>query len=158
MTQHEIIRGRLKYSRAWLNSVLPRLTEEMLPWAPTEGMKSVSEQLLEIIGVEAQLVPALTTGTLLTDEEIDIIADGKTSLDGLLEALTSVRNKTLECLDSLTEDELVADVTLPQWYGAYWPKPGPVAEHFRNVAEHEFYHVAQLISYRWAQGDNPYNW
>ena len=158
MNQHEIIAGRLEYSRAWLNSVLPRLTQEMLPWAPTEGMRTVAGQLVEIIWVEAQLVPALKGGKLLTDDELSAICSEGSGLDELLAALTTVRTQTLQHLNDLSEANLAANVMLPQWYGAYWPKPGPCGEHFRNIAEHEFYHVGQLMSYLWAKGDNPYEW
>ena len=130
----------------------------MLPWAQAEGMRTVAGQLVEILWVEAQLVPALKDGKLLTDDELSAIANEESDLDQLLDALKSVREQTLQYLNSLDEAELIADVTLPQWYGAYWPKSGPRAEHFRNVAEHEFYHVGQLMSYLWARGDNPYDW
>ena len=158
MTQHEIIKGRLDYARRWLTDVLPRLTPEMLSWAPTTGMRTVAGQLVEIIAVEAQLVPALKNGRLLTDDEISAIASEQSSLDALLIALTDVRKLTIECLEGLSEADLAAEVTLPQWYGAYWLRPGPCGEHFRNIAEHEFYHVGQLMSYLWAKGDNPYDW
>ena len=79
-------------------------------------------------------------------------------MDGLKRALVEVRGGTLAHLETLGEAELAEEVTLPQWYGAYWPKPCPRGEHFRNVAEHEFYHAGQLISYLWARGDDPYVW
>lgn len=158
MTQREIIKGRLDYARSWLNDVLPRLTPEMLMWAPGEGMRTISGQLLEIISVEAQFVPALKYGRPLTDEECLAIATEESGLEELLAALTDVRARTLEYLETLSEADLAAEVTLPQWYGAYWPKPCPRGEHFRNIAEHEFYHAGQLISYLWARGDDPYQW
>ena len=100
----------------------------------------------------------MKTGKTLTDVEISAIANEQSGLDELLNALIEVRRGTLECLEGLTEAELAADVTLPQWYGAYWLSPGPCGEHFRNIAEHEFYHAGQLMSYLWARGDNPYDW
>ena len=158
MTQQEIIRGRLDYAREWLDSVLPRLSEEMLPWAPKEGMRTVSGQLVEIIAVEAYLVPALKEGKKLSDDEIAALVGDEGSLEGLKKALTEVRARTLAYLETLSEAELAEEVSLPQWYGAYWPKSMPRGEHFRNVAEHEFYHAGQLISYLWARGDDPYKW
>jgi len=158
MTQKEIIKGRLKNARGWLNEVLPRLTPELLAWAPAEGVRTVAGQLVEIISVEAQLVPALKGGKLLTDEELAGIANEESSLEVLLAALRDVRERTLGCLEGLSEADLAADVTLPQWYGAFWLKSGPLGEHFRNIAEHEFYHAGQLITYLWVRGDNPYDW
>jgi uncharacterized damage-inducible protein DinB len=158
MTQGEIIRGRLKTARWWLDSVLTRLTPEMLGWAPKEGMRTISGQLVEIIEVEAQLVPVMVYGKTLSDEELAAIVGDPTSLEGLKNVLTEVRGRTLAHLDSLSEADLAEEVSLPQWYGAYWPKPGPLGEHFRNTAEHEFYHAGQLMSYLWAAGDNPFDW
>ncbi|HEY3779875.1 MAG TPA: DinB family protein [Fimbriimonadaceae bacterium] len=158
MTQKEIIKGRLDYVREWLNPILSRLTQEMLPWAPVDGMRTIAGQLVEIISVEAQLVPVLKGEQELSDEQIEAMIGDLNSLEALKGALTNVRAKTLAQLELLSETELTAEVSLPQWYGAYWPKSCPRGEHFRNIAEHEFYHVGQLNSYMWAKGDNPYDW
>ena len=158
MTQRDILRGRLAYARGWLDSVVPRLTPEMLAWAPGEGMRTISGQLVEIISVEASLVPVLRDGVEPSEDEIAAIIGDPTGLDGLKRALVEVRGGTLAHLETLGEAELAEEVILPQWYGAYWPKPCPRGEHFRNVAEHEFYHAGQLISYLWARGDDPYGW
>jgi uncharacterized damage-inducible protein DinB len=156
--QSEIIVGRLNYTRGWLESVLPRLTQEMLDWAPAEGMRTISGQFIEIISVEAPLVPALKENRQISDEEFDLILPDPKSLEGLKSSLIEVRGRTLAYLNSLSEDELIEEVSLPQWYGAYWPNPFARGEHFRNIAEHEFYHAGQLISYLWMRGDDPYQW
>lgn len=158
MTQREIIKGRLDYVRSWLDDVLPRLTPEMLAWAPGEGVRTIAGQLAEILSVEVQLVPVLKNGRELSDDEVAALISDWNSLEGLKTALVEVRARTLAHLETLSEAELAEEVTLPQWYGAYWPKPSPRGEHFRNVAEHEFYHVGQLISYLWMRGDDPYQW
>ena len=157
MTQKEIIKGRLGTSRWWLSEVLPRLSETLLAWAPAEGVRTVRGQLVEIISVEAQLVPALT-GEPLTDPALAEIDEETSSLEALVAALGVVRERTLACLDGLSEEELAAEVTVPQWYGAFWRTPMPCGEHFRNIAEHEFYHAGQLMTYLWVRGDNPYDW
>ena len=158
MTQRDIIVGRLKTSRWWLESALARVTPEMLSWAPKPGMRTVAGLLVEIIEVEAQLVPVLRTGKELSEGELGGIVGDQSNLDGLKAALASVRQGTLAYLETLDERDLAAEVSVPQWYGAYWPKLGPLGEHFRNTAEHEFYHAGQLITYLWASGDNPYDW
>jgi uncharacterized damage-inducible protein DinB len=121
-------------------------------------MRTVSGQLVEIIAVEAYLVPAMKEGRQLSDDEVAALVGDENSLVGLKKALAEVRARTLEYLETLSENELAEPVELPQWYGAYWPKGLPREEHFRNVAEHEFYHAGQLISYLWARGDDPYKW
>src|SRR4051794_14794997 len=119
MTQSEILKGRLDYSRSWLNSVLPRLSQEMLDWAPGKEMRTISGQLVEIIEVEAKLVPALISGEELSEEEVAVIVGDPSSFLGLKNSLTVVRERTLDFLATLSEAELAEEVTLPQWYGAY---------------------------------------
>ena len=73
--------------------------------------------------------------------------------------LNDVRQGTLAFLDSLTDDELSEEIASgDQYYGTLWLPTMPRAEFFLNVAEHEFYHVGQLISYLWASGNDPYQW
>ena len=130
-----------------------------MDWAPAEGLRTVAGQLVEIIAVEVPLVPRLKQGKILTDPEIDAIIGDQHSLENLLRGLVDVRQNTIEYLDSLTDEELSEEVPSGQaWFGTLWLPAMPRAEHFLNIAEHEFYHVGQLISYLWCRGDDPYKW
>ena len=130
-----------------------------MEWAPAEGMRTVAGQLVEIIAVEVPLVPRLKEGRQPTDPEVDAIIGDQHSLENLRRALIDVRQSTLEYLDSLTDDELSEEVRSGEaWFGTLWLPTMPRAEHFLNIAEHEFYHVGQLISYLWCHGDDPYKW
>jgi uncharacterized damage-inducible protein DinB len=158
-TRRDLVKARLGHTRRWLNSTLKRVTPDLLDWAPAEGMRTVGGQLVEIISVELSLVPHLKEGRQLSDPEIDAIIGDQQSLENLTGKLVEVRRGTLEYLDSLSEDELVEKVPSGDaWFGTLWLPSMPRAEHFLNIAEHEFYHVGQLISYLWARGDDPYKW
>ena len=117
-------------------------------------MRTIAGQLVEIISVEAPLVPYLKTGYLLTEAEVDGIVGNSHNLNHLLHALTEVRQSTLDYLNSLSDPELSEIVPSGDpWFGTLWLPAMPRAEHFLNIAEHEYYHVGQLISYLWCKGE-----
>ena len=159
MKQRDLIKARLAHVRSWLDHVLERVTPDLMNWAPAEGMRTVAGQLEEIISVELPLVPHLKEGRQLSDAEYIAIVGDQTNLENLRRVLIDVRRRTLEYLDALSDEELAEEVPSgEQWFGTMWLPTMPRAEHFLNIAEHEFYHVGQLISYLWARGDDPYKW
>ena len=154
LTPKDLITARLSNVRRWLDTVLRRLTPELLEWSPAPGMRTIAGQLVEIIAVEAPLVPYLKTGHLLTEAEIEAIVGDAQNLNNLLHVLTEVRQRTLDYLNSLTEEELSEIVPSGDaWFGTLWLPAMPRAEHFLNIAEHEYYHVGQLITYLWCKGE-----
>ena len=158
-TRKDLIQGRFAKIRRILDAIIERLTPDLVDWAPAEGMRTVSGQILEIASVEISLVPRLRDGKDLSDPEIEAIAGDCRTLEGLKRLLVDVRSETLGYLDSLSESELAEEVTYcGAWFGSYWRPTMPRAELFLNIAEHEYYHVGQLISYLWFRGDDPYKW
>ena len=159
LSRHDLLKGRFDHVRAFFNEILPRLTPELLDWAPAEGMRTVSGQLMEIIGVEMALVPRLKEGKEYSYNEIDEMIGDPNSLENLLNQLEETRRVTLEYLDSLSESDLEEEVASgKQWFGTFWKPVMPRAEHFLNISEHEFYHVGQLTVYLWMRGEDPYSW
>ena len=55
MDTKELLKARFNLVRRDLNRVLDRLTDELLQWAPREGMRTVGGQLFEIAGKEIEL-------------------------------------------------------------------------------------------------------
>lgn len=122
-------------------------------------MRTAAGQLVEIISVEVPLVPRLKEGRQPSDAEVDAVIGDQHSLENLLGRLVEVRQTTLDYLDSLSDEELSEEIPSGgAWFGTLWLPSMPRAEHFLNIAEHEFYHVGQLISYLWCRGDDPYAW
>lgn len=158
-SQRDLVKARLAHVRRWLDSTVNHVTPDQMDWSPANGMRTVGGQLAEILSVEIPLVPRLKEGRNISDPEADAIVGDWNSLDHLLKALVDTRRKTLEYLDSLSDEELAEEVPSGDpWFGTMWLPSMPRAEHFLNIAEHEFYHVGQLISYLWARGDDPYKW
>lgn len=158
-TRATLIKGRLAYIRRQLDTVLDKLTPDLLEWAPAAGMRTVSGQLVEIIGVELPLVAQLRDGKQISDADTDAIIGDAGSLDNLRIVLNSVHRETLDYLDSLSDGDLAEEVSYGGiWFGSFWQPQMPRAELFLNVAGNEYYHVGQLISYLWARGNDPYQW
>lgn len=154
-----LIRARLLHVRGWLDSTLERIPADLVDWAPAEGMGTIGGQLVEIAEIEIPLVPRLREGRHPGDDEIEAAIGDPHRLEGLKRVLADVRRETLGYLDSLSDEELSQEIpTVDRYYGTLWLPTMPRAEHFLNVAEHEFYHVGQPISYLWARGDDPYRW
>ena len=80
-------------------------------------------------------------------------------LDGLIDQLNATRNQTLTYLDSLAEADLSEPILVPQhWFESLGLGIVPRREMITSIALHEWYHTAQLVSYLWARGDDPYSW
>jgi len=158
-TRKALIKGRLAKVRRDLDQILDKISPDMLAWAPAEGMRTVSGQLAEIIVCELPLVSRLKEGKDISDAEADEIIGDAHSLDNLRSKLITVRQDTLDYLESLSEAELAEEVAYGgAWFGSFWKPELPRAELFLNISDHEYYHVGQLISYLWFRGDDPYKW
>ena len=158
-TRRALIAARLNHVRRWLDSTLEHVPADLIDWAPADGMRTVGGQLAEILSIEIPLVVHLKEARHPSDEELNAIIGDEHDLESLKKALVDVRQRTLHYLESLSDEELSQEVpTVEAFYGTMWLPSMPRAEHFLNVAEHEFYHVGQLITYLWARGDDPYKW
>jgi len=148
------LKARLSNVRSDLEEVLSRLDQDMMSWSPAPGMRTVSGQLVEIAITELQIVLQLQEGRWIPDEEAKQLVGDCDSLRNLAIKLASIRANTLAYLDSLSpsaleEQVMVRTQGLPS---------NPRSEVFRTIAQHEYYHVGQLVSYLWARGDDPYRW
>lgn len=154
-----LLKARFAWIRTNLDEIIDRITPEILDWAPAEGMRTVSGQLAEIAWAEIPLVPYLKDGVRMDEDAVDALIGDTGNLVNLRRCLNEVRGQTLGYLDSLTDAQLEEEIMLGRaWYGTFWPERVPRAEVFLNIAEHELYHVGQLVTYLWARGDDPYRW
>ena len=156
---HDLLKARLFLVRSDLDDAIGRLTPEMMPWAPSPGMRTISGQLLEIVGTEMQVLRMLKEGKTLSDEKVRQILGEYGSLTRLQRALADVRQETLEYIDSFSPEQLDEPVEVPtNWFESLGLPAVPRSEVIRSIAQHEWYHTAQLVSYLWSLGDNPYSW
>jgi len=152
-----LLQARLKTVRRDLDEAIARTTEEMLPWAPTPGMRTVSGQLVEIISTEMQLIALLRDDIDISDEKARKIIGDCNDLQNLKAALDRIRADTLTYLATLSEGDLAEEVAFGGgWFGSMDLPTIPRAEVFVSIADHEWYHVGQLTTYLWCQGINPY--
>ena len=158
-TRSALLKARLELVRRDLDDVVDRLTPELLDWAPAEGMRTVSGQIVEIVATEMQLIALLKDGQRLSDTDAQKIIGDCGDLVNLRRTLLDFRKQTLDYMDSLSDDELAEEIPFDGGWLASLTLPAiPRAEVFINIADHEWYHVGQLTSYLWARGDDPYTW
>ena len=136
-----------------LESVLSTLPDDELNFAPAQGMKTYRDLIREIGAMEYESLVLLGTGVAPQWEECEAHIDGGTKGE-LLAQLSSVRAKLLAWIE---QGDLAALVPLPVEWHPYYDGPEIVAEELiRWVTRHEYYHLGQIITYRWIQGSNPY--
>jgi uncharacterized damage-inducible protein DinB len=155
----EYIKASLSSTRNELAEVFPHITNEILDWAPVPGMRTIKGQFVEIIGTEISMIELMREDQRTPFAEIDADLNRLTEITLLVAKLTSVRNSTLDFLDSLDEDGLSKQVLVSPGFGKYLELDSvPVSELLRFLVRHEAYHTGQLMSYLWAKGNNPYQW
>jgi len=156
---HDRLKTRPALVQADLDEVRERLSDDDLPRAPREGMRTVRAQLAEIAGTERQLMAWLRNREHVSFEITNDFGERGRSFAGMKEVLYEERANTLGYMDSLSEVKLETPAPMPQWWFESLKQP-PIqpSEVFRSLAQHEWYHVGQLVSYLWSRGDDPYKW
>ena len=152
------LRDRLKFDLTRNRSELLKAVTgiEDLSYAPAEGMKSYWHQLVEIGAMEAESTALLTTGKVPEWKELYGSVKGKT-LGELLESLAAIRGELFDCLDSFSDSELDEPIQVPsEWEMFMGDTSLERQELFRWLARHEYYHLGQIVAFRWIKGFDPY--
>lgn len=158
-SHQERLKFELDVIRRELIQQVNALQREELDWRPQSDMKSFRQLLLEVGATE------LISLRLMRDQELlpweaawEKIERNTEECASLLKALEAVRTDTLSYLAVCDEERLQTPIPLPvEWCGAFGDvKEIEREELFREIARHEYYHLGQIITYRWLQGHNPY--
>ena len=72
-TRHQLVGARLQTARHDMGQILPRITPDMLDWAPAPGMRTIAGQLMEIAATELQFITQLHDGRWISDPEVAAI-------------------------------------------------------------------------------------
>lgn len=154
-------RGHKERLTSEFNDIRKELTEEVkklkseeFDWAPRPEMKTCKGLLQEIGAMEKICVNWIASQSKLEWEKA-VPWSGNDS-QSTLNDLEKVRAETLQYLNACTEDKLQTSVPVPEEWHQYMGKTVEPEEMLRWVARHEYYHLGQLITYRWILGDNPY--
>ncbi len=158
----KIVMSDLTDVRSQLLEVAMKLTPEELKWFPRQDMKSALAILREIIEVEDCLCKFLE-GTAALESDIRFERD---DLDSTISELSRVRTNSIKLLQNYTDEELLKSRSNPgdSDFKRSLPAPWTILASEKFIAlqvwnamvRHEYYHVGQLISYRWILGHNPY--
>lgn len=152
------LRSRLRFD---LSQVRQELVATVTPisdldYAPTPGMKSYRDQLVEIGATEAESIAFLTTGKIPEWKDLEAEVVGAT-VDEYLDSLGALRRKLFDVLDGLSDSQLSEALEVPRhWLEFVGDTTIEREELFRWLTRHEYYHLGQIISYRWIQGFDPY--
>lgn len=148
-TQIDLIREELDGVRKQLLEVAEKLGEDEFTWQPYPGMKTARDLLREIGTVEVVIVRALEGERVAFADAVRWQGEDLTST---LAQLREIREGTLQALARFPEGELLAERAHP-----FRPDETlyPV-QAWNLLARHEYYHVGQLVTYRWLLGHNPY--
>ena len=139
--------------RKELTETVAPVADSELGWAPGTGMKSYRDILQEIGTMEKLCAHWLSTGDLL-DWNMAGYVPGATTAAALSE-LAGIREETTRYLESVSEEKLETPVPVPAMWQQYMGTEIEPEEVVRWIAQHEYYHLGQLISYRWIQGHDP---
>jgi len=151
-------RDRLKYflaqNREELLSVVAGI--ENIDFAPAAGMKTYRAQLAEIAAMERESVEFLSTGRVPDWKELEASIKG-TTLSELLAELAGIRVELFQVLDGLSDAQLEEAIPVPEeWSSFVGDSTLEREELFYWLVRHEYYHIGQIVTYRWTEGFNPY--
>jgi uncharacterized damage-inducible protein DinB len=153
----QLVIARFNAIRADLEEALDRTDSIDLSWAPKEGMRTLGGQLQEISATEVQLVSMLKNGK---PDSYNSVWDAceKNSLIDYRAQLQEIRAATLAYVESLPTGVIDQPIVIPAgWWDGFGFDSVPRAEILRNIAQHEWYHTGQIVSYLWFAGQNPYD-
>jgi uncharacterized damage-inducible protein DinB len=146
----------LKDIRDELQQVVRKFQPEEFHWQPRPGMKSAKDLLQEIGRMEKICMNVAMGGPKL--EWQNAVSWSGTDVTATLEDLAAVRTETVRHLQSTSDERLHNPIQLPDSWHQYFAGPTvELEEIIRWVARHEYYHLGQLITYRWLLGYNPYH-
>lgn len=153
----ERLLGDLNEIREELAGEVQRIRPDEWDWAPGPDMKSFRTLLEEIAAMEKICVRWLIDRAVLGWEEAqNAVKWTGVGPQAALDALGRVREATLGYLHAASEEQLQTPLPTPGEWRQYWGAAIEPEEVLRWVARHEYYHLGQIITYRWIRGDNPY--
>jgi uncharacterized damage-inducible protein DinB len=146
---------------AQLNDIRKELVEEVtrfkpeeFDWVPHPGMKSCKALLDEVARMEKVCVSYAANQSRPEWEKAASFSGN--DVKSYLTELERIRSETVKYLDSCTEEKLQTPIPMPEAWQQYFGKTVEPEEMLRWVTRHEYYHLGQIINYRWISGDNPY--
>ena len=140
--------------RRELTETVSPIPDDELGWAPAEDMKSYRALLQEIGCMERICTRWLATGDFLEWDMPGHVPANSTQ--SALQDLSTIRAETKAYLETVDESTLQTAVPVPAEWQQYWGNEIEPEEVIRWIAQHEYYHLGQIITYRWSQGHNPY--
>jgi uncharacterized damage-inducible protein DinB len=140
--------------RTMLDNLVGEIPAAEMGFAPKPDMKSIRNILLEV-GTMEKVCVHWASHQELPDWQAAWTAMDWGEADGkaAVAALAKVRAETLAYLTDCTEEKLETPIPLdPSWHGYFGAPTVEPEELIRWVIRHEYYHLGQLVIYRWMEG------
>lgn len=135
---------------------LRSLNDDQLSFAPAGGMKPYGVLLQEIATMQAETAIILSENRVPEYDDLKQICT-RNSIRDYVDLLNSDLERIIrfvQAADGATLSEpLPLDISWASYFGAAQIEP---EELVRWVARHEYYHLGQIVTYRWIQGHNLY--
>ena len=152
----ERLESNLSEIREELTKEVLELRTEDLGWAPREGMKTYQAILQEVGTMEQLCTRWLAKTEMLSWPEVDgSLAAAATDPASLMRAMDVIRAETLQYLRDSTEESLETPVDVAPDWRQYMGLALEPEEFIRWIGRHEYYHLGQIVSYRFIQGADP---
>lgn len=119
MPLKEMLRAQLDSVRSDLTEIYPHLTDDLLPWAPAEGMRTVQGQFVEMIRTEQAITDRLRGVASGNPGQEDAPLWAAKTVAELVKMLDESRALTLQLLDQTSEEDLHAQVKVSAGFAEY---------------------------------------
>jgi hypothetical protein len=73
-----------------------------------------------------------------------------------MQSLGTIRAETTQYLRGCSEDDLETPIAVAEDWHQYMGAEIEPEEFVRWICRHAYYHLGQIVSYRWIQGNDPY--
>jgi uncharacterized damage-inducible protein DinB len=157
MSLKKFLHARLDCVRHDLWKVIEGCSNDELNFAPVAGMRTIKGMLVEIGATELDLLSNLNHILGMPYREAETYFAAACTVGELRLHLEEVRSYTLDFIAELSDDDLQQEIPVrPDTMQGMGLASVPRCEVIRTIAQHEWYHTGQLVSYFWAKGKNPY--
>jgi hypothetical protein len=152
------IRDRLVWDLTSIRNELKSVVAPIdnLEYVPREGMKNYRAILVEIGAMEAESSTYLRTLRIPDWAEAESAVHGQTASE-VMASLDEIRQTTLSYLRDVDDARFLQTLPIPvEWESHFGTREVEPEEFLRWIVRHEYYHLGQIISYRWIEGNDPY--
>lgn len=148
--------NELMLVRRELLEELRALSDANLGYSPAEGMKPYGVLIQEIAAMQAETAEILCEMRVPEYQDLEKRC-ARSSITDYIDLLETDLRRIIGYIENSDESNLGLPLPLEISWASYFGSPEIEPEELiRWIGRHEYYHLAQIVTYRWLQGHNPY--